>query len=861
MERTEAGGVDSPIAEFDTPFADISSRSHEASREAFPGASLNATPEYESPFLNSFDAGLDRNAMTSARAGEIVNFLGELHSDAFGQQLYEMALELEERWDGKISDEIGMGERFVPFATQEAEQYFDPLLRETTKMIERVGRQFSGNNFADFTDSEVDRFFETIEGDHAPFSPAQEQFFGSLFKKIKSVVKKGVDLAKKGVSVLGKFLPISMILEKLKAMIKPLLEKVLRFAIGKLPQTLQPYAQTLAKKLLNLEIGGEVQTRTGEIPTTGSLEAVQAEFDNHLAQLVFSPGEMEAGDVVGEYETSSASLDRHDLLYETTVADPPTIDAARRTFINELKQLKPGESPAPAIEHFLPALQPIIKLAISIIGRPKIVNFLANLLAKLVAKYVPPEVARPLATSIVDLGLGALGFETAERNGNELAYEAIANTIQETMQNLSPLSEAMVNDQDALTAETLEAFEKAAANNFPPGMIKESKRLTSEHGTWVMMPRTGGRHRYKKFTRSYDVTLDSRMASALTTFRGVPLTHFLKDKLGLDLSQPVTAHVHLYEAIHGTTLYRIARSEHIPGLGDTGRFGYLQLHPLTVQAASLLLKEPHLGRDFPAEFTTRRHHTAIGQRFYYLEIPGAHLKVVSVPTFSHAGHHAAVAGEVPQQAQAMVSAVPHSNDIQGVLNFVRSEIKINYYLSELDALTVAERLNAGDYSGAFMSIQYSVRHVLHGILLRNIGSKVKIVHEALPEMFLENVDEKQEQFSWSSIGSSLRSVAINAGKEILHKLVERLANKISDGAYLAVVNYFKTRVKEFIAAQSAPQDGVTISVVWSNVPGMAGIGAIINAAQGKLSLGGLSELTLPSLPAPEVKIVPGKQFD
>ncbi len=772
-----------------------------------------------------------------------------------------MALELEERWDGKISDEIGMGERFVPFATQEASQYFDPLLHETTKMIEHVGHHFSGNNFADFTDSEIDRFFETLEGDHTPLSPAQEQFFGSLFKKIKSVVKKGIDLAKKGVAVVGKFLPISMILDKLKALIKPLLEKVLKFAIGKLPQTLQPYAQMLAKKLLNLETAGEIQSRVNDISATGSLEAVQSEFDNHIAQLVFSPGETEAGDVVGEYESSSASLDRHDLLYETTIANPPSIDAARRSFINELKQLKPGESPAPAIEHFLPALQPIIKLAISIIGRPKIVNFLSNLLANLVGKYVPPDVARPLATSIVDLGLGALGFETAERSGSDLAYEAIANTIQETMLNLSPLSEATLNDEDTLTAETLEAFEQAAANNFPSGMIKESKRLTSEHGTWVMMPRSGGRHRYKKFTRSYEVTIDSRVASALSTFRGVPLTHFLKDKLGLDLAQPVTAHVHLYEAIPGTTLYRIARSEHIPGLADTGRFGYLQLHPLTVQAASLLLREPRLGRDFAPEFTTRRHHTAIGQRFYYLEIPGAHLKVVSVPKFSRTSQHASLAGEIPQQALAFVGAVPHSSDVQGVLNFVRSEIKIHYYLSELDALRVAERLNTGDYSGAFISIQYSIRHMLHGILLRNIGSKVKIVHEALPELFQENVDEKQEQFSWSSIGSSLRSVAINAGKEILHKLVEKVTNKISDGAYLAVVNYFKTRVKEFIAAQSAPQDGVTISVVWTNIPGMAGLGAIINAVQGNFSLGSISELSLPSLPAPEVKIVPGKQFD
>ena len=161
------------------------------------------------------------------------------------------------------------------------------------------------------------------------------------------------------------------------------------------------------------------------------------------------------------------------------------------------------------------------------------------------------------------------------------------------------VSEETLNDQEALMAETLEAFEKAAANNFPSQHIKESKRLTADNGTWIMMPRSGRKHCYKKYTRIFDATIDNRIASTLTTFRGVPLANFLKDKLGLDLSKPINARVHLYEAIEGTKLYMIARSERIPGLGNSGRHGYRQLHPLTVEAATLLLREPRLGRDFP----------------------------------------------------------------------------------------------------------------------------------------------------------------------------------------------------------------------------------------------------------------------
>ena len=211
-----------------------------------------------------------------------------------------------------------MGERFASFATREATQYFEPLLNETTKMIDRVSDHFAGNNFADVTETEVERFFETLEHDHAQLSPAQEQFFGGLFDKVKSVVKKGIDLAKKGVAAVGKFLPIGPILNRLKGLVKPLLDKVLNFAIGKLPKNLQPYAQTLAKKLLNLEADTEMLPETEDIPTTGSLEAIQTEFDNNIANLVFSPGEMEADSVVMEYESSSDTLQRQNLLYESS---------------------------------------------------------------------------------------------------------------------------------------------------------------------------------------------------------------------------------------------------------------------------------------------------------------------------------------------------------------------------------------------------------------------------------------------------------------------------------------------------------------------------------------------------------------
>jgi hypothetical protein len=205
--------------------------------------------------------------------------------------------------------------------------------------------------------------------------------------------------------------------------------------------------------------------------------------------------------------------------------------------------------------------------------------------------------------------------------------------------------------------------------------------------------------------------------------------------------------------------------------------------------------------------------------------------------------------------------VPNSGDIQGVINFVKSEIRLNYYFSEEEAKNIAGKLKNNDYTGAFIAIRYNVRNVLHGILLKNVGSKVKIIHEAMPEMFLENFEDKQENFSFGGLGRSIGNMALNAGKEMVKKLIEKLIEKISQAAYKAVVNYFKSRVNEYMTAQAAPQDGVTIKIIWFNIPGMSSISAIINAFKGKLTAGNLTDLVLPSLPAPEVKISAGKNFD
>ena len=852
MNSYAGNGMSAELEMFETPFADISPLKEAFKAKDADVAYNNFIQELESPFSRTYETG-GSQAVVSQMSEEFVQFMAELHDSSFSDSVYELASELEDQWLPKISNEAAMGSQLIPFATQQAREYITPFLSETEEMIDRVEQQYSGNNLADHTAAEIESFFSEMEFNHGNFSPAQEQFFGKIFNKVKNVVKKGVELAKKGASIVGRILPVNIILNKLKGLVRPLLDRVLKFALGKLPKNLQPYAQTLAKKFLNMETSAE--NESADLLASSELDGIQTEFDERVAELVFSTDETSGDTIVHEYETSEDSIER-EFIYETGGLSVPSLDGARQQFIDELRSLPPGASAAPAIERFLPAailaLQPIIKMGISIIGRQKVINFLAGLLAKLVGKYVPENVARPLAASIIDVGMSAIGFEVNESNGSDIGYEAIVETIQETIQNMGPLDEATINDQEALTLQLLEAFETAAANNFPPQYIKEELRPTMQPGVWVLKPRKGSKHLYKKFTRVFNTTIDPQTAQAVTTFRGLPLANFLRDKLSLDPTKPIQAKVHLYEAIPGTRLTRIGKTENIPGFNASQPYAWTQLHPLTKQAASVLLKEPGLGKDVDPKFTVKRHRNKVGQRFYFLEIAGAKLRIPPVDRARY---------KLGERTKPGAPKPSQSGDIQGVINFIKSEISFNYYFSEEDAKNVVEKMNRNDFLGAAISIRNAVRNVLNNMLLRNVSNKVKIIHEAVPELYLENVSEYEGESSLASLARSVGGIVVGGGKEMIKKIIEQIVQKLSDRAYQSLSNFFKARAAEFKEAQAKPQDGVTVKVIWTNVQGMTTIRTVINAIRGKLSLGNIGDLTLPNIGAPDIRIMPDKQFE
>src|SRR5690554_6056112 len=107
------------LEEYETPFADVVIREVEKALDESSGYDRKLMPSFESPFITTYEAPSMGRPQVTPAAGDFVNFLGELHNDEFSEHLFEMSAELENIWNGRISNETAMGDRFVPFATEE----------------------------------------------------------------------------------------------------------------------------------------------------------------------------------------------------------------------------------------------------------------------------------------------------------------------------------------------------------------------------------------------------------------------------------------------------------------------------------------------------------------------------------------------------------------------------------------------------------------------------------------------------------------------------------------------------------------------------------------------------------------------
>ena len=765
-----------PIGNASVPFLGLTSFITEEAEAAEPV--VRASPAMRSPFVSIYESAAGEGAIDEAGREAYAAILDELHDEEFDEALFELLTDAR-----NLHAEHLMAGHAAREADRIVTQHFSQLIRESETMVDAMAREFGTRRETGAAENEIDAFSEQYLPS-AQIPPAFEGFFGKLLKKVGKAAKSVAS----GVAKLG----LGPILNKIKALLRPMLNQVLQKAIGKLPEVVQPAARKLAEKL-GFPISKSAEPASGAaadaaVPAENAgapvqaaagsdLSAIQQEFDLGIAEALLAEDEAELELEIAQMRSASAP------------AAPAfaNLDDARERFIQDLENLKPGESPEPYVQNFLPAVLPALRIGIRLMGRGKVVSFLAQLLARLISRLIGPEQAPALSRAIVDAGLRLLTLEMTEAEKSGLAASAIAATVEETVHRVASLPDHILDNQELLEGFALEAFEQAAAANLPAVLSETTYQQRPElleagvNAAWLLMPLRGPK-RYKRCTRTYKITITPHLAEEIESFEGAPLSDYLQDQLGLPEGASVEAEVHLYEALPGTTIADIARSEsETPGLGSSDEATLAQLHPLTLEAASALLGKPGLGRMLMPG--SNRQNVAAGQRLFHLAIPGK--------------RPLTVAGK---SGRRRVRRLFH---LTVILDGVRDQIRVCIYLSEVKAQKLAVNLRQQSHTGSLAAgFSRAVARRLPQILHGHRPKRLRIVHPGIPP--------------GAPASSLLQRLPGIVPREFAARLQEWLVQGFAE--------FIKTQSQKFFAAAEDPADGVTLRFTIEHPQGLKELG-------------------------------------
>lgn len=824
--------TDTEITVGENPFA-------EAFEPAPEPREFTAWSEGPSPFMETPTASESLEETTLAEAFDA------LHDEAFDEALSDLVAETEavvgDRFD---SETPGVG----PERERLAGAHLDPVTFEAERYLDTLAEGLSTVDVASLTDEQFDQLLDRLDPQLSPLSPASEQFLGGLIRKAKSAVKFVVNTAKSAASTVGKVAGslLGPVLAKLKALIRPLLQRVLSYAIGRLPAPLQGPAKALAARLrfeaeaeLEGEGSGEAEAEDSEgetsSPTVGSSpEALAEQFDLAVAEAA-------AGSAVGSGESEQPESFGSEQAAFDESSELEHLAEARGALISSIEQAGEGEDLAPAVENFVPALLAALRVGINLVGRPRVVGFLAKYLSTLVRPFVGAALAAPLSSAIVDTGLRMVTLEAEEGEDRESAGPvAVAATIEDTVRRLAESEDYVLENDELLQLAAAEAFQHAVATNFPARFVKPSLQQAPSLGGSFVTRRARAVHPFRRYTRVPEVSLTESLADALRTFGGTTVGAELR---AAGIRFPVTVKVHVFEAMTGTTLAALAAADHRLSRVASGRAAAGMLHPLTPHAAGLLLREPRLGARVPRGFLATRGRVAVGQRFYWLEPVGAAATAaaaagmpVTTPAAWGGALAAAGAARTRPLSPARASRAPRPSQARLGIDLRGGTLRIAVFLSERDAQSVSAAIRQGRGTP-----------VLLAALTRT--------------------------FRTLRFAAGDRSVVVRRETPMSEDLSARMFAKLAPGAISAIrrrvrgwyatqiAQWAKTRAEEFARAAAAPDDGVTVVLTLSSVPGMS---VIAGAVAGTLNPADLARLmsgaALEGTPSGTVAVFPGRRL-
>lgn len=556
-----------------------------ASPQAVPEATLNSP--FPARFIaDAFAPEVEEAAVFFAELEDedFVDSLDQLINDAAAHQLTD-----QRNWSSLPAEADSRAS---------LEDWIEPVATEAERALDGFAERLLGQDLYGMPAQEFELLLEAAGNERQFGLTGYEGFLGGILRAGKKLVSGAVGLVKKGIAAVGKILPVNLLLNKLKGLVRPLLKRVISAAMNRLPASVRPLARKLAAKL------GVAEAETED---HASAEGLAEVFELEVASLLYAP---EAEEELSENFFEPRKYESTDSL--------AALETARAKFTERLAAMPDGSTPSAEVEQFLPAVmavQPLIKLGISIIGRQRVVKFIADILANLAKGLIGEGPARMLATPVADLGLKVFGFETEAESDRMRAAEAVASTVEGATLRLLELPEAVFEDQLQLAAAVQEAFVEAAAAYLPDKVLHQDlpeRETAGESGVWVLMPRSAKpRYRFRKYTRIFAIPITRQAARAIRWSDGGTLEGHLLDR-GVR-RWPLEAEVDLYEAIPGTQFGHMTQDEATDEAlaADSSEF---QL--LTPEIAGLLLREPGLGRTAGSAPAVGRARPQVGRRYF-----------------------------------------------------------------------------------------------------------------------------------------------------------------------------------------------------------------------------------------------------
>jgi hypothetical protein len=231
------------------------------------------------------------------------------------------------------------------------------------------------------------------------------------------------------------------------------------------------------------------------------------------------------------------------------------------------------------------------------------------------------------------------------------------------------------------------------------------------------------------------------------------------------------------------------------------RSAVTKFHPLTRQAAAVLLGEPSLGRDVGGRYLADRKRVRRGGRYYFLELLDA-TETGPVPT----PRTVPVQVAAREPARGDGSPVVPAPAVRGVAD----------HRGRASELNVAIRLGAQQLRVALFMSEPRAQEIAQ---LIKKGAPPAVILRVIAEVAREMQMNLQSTGVLNHVRIQAETMEAEAGMPsfLVRLLSDRLLPKLIDWTLARVGEYLRTKGSAFVTAAEDPKYGVTILVVFRNI--------------------------------------------